>query len=395
MARPVVLTLVHYYLPGYKSGGPIRTIANLVDHLGDELDFRIVTADRDATDAVPYPNVTVDKWNGVGKARVYYSSPAARGVHRLARLVAATPHDILYFNSFFDAVFTARTLIGRAMGLAPRRPVIIAPRGEFAPAALASKRWKKRPYLSIARALGLSRSVIWQASSEYEAEDILRMMRPSESRVKIAPNLPAVVRSQSAPVAPRGQEEALRIAFVARIAPIKNLDFALRVLSRVSAPVEFGIYGPMRDPVFWSRCEELIRALPAHVKARYHGPVTPAEVPNVMAQHDLFFLPTQGENYGHVIPEALSSGTPVLIANTTPWRGLQEAGAGWDLPLADEDQFVARIEDYARLTPAQRGLARGLALAYITERLASPASLEANRALFAAGLSMGNGRAVV
>ena len=38
----VILCFVAYYLPGYRSGGPVRTIANFVDHLGDEFDIRIV-----------------------------------------------------------------------------------------------------------------------------------------------------------------------------------------------------------------------------------------------------------------------------------------------------------------------------------------------------------------
>ena len=52
-----------------------------------------------------------------------------------------------------------------------------------------------------------------------------------------------------------------------------------------------------------------------------------------------FFFPTLGENYGHVIYEALDSGCPVLISDQTPWRGLSEVGAGWDLPLDKPDLF--------------------------------------------------------
>jgi len=49
-----ILCFVAYYPPGYKSGGPVRTIANMVEHLGDELDFRIVTRDRDALELEVY-----------------------------------------------------------------------------------------------------------------------------------------------------------------------------------------------------------------------------------------------------------------------------------------------------------------------------------------------------
>ena len=47
MPRPIILSFAGHYLPGYKAGGPIRSIANMVDQLGDEFDFRIVAGDRD------------------------------------------------------------------------------------------------------------------------------------------------------------------------------------------------------------------------------------------------------------------------------------------------------------------------------------------------------------
>jgi hypothetical protein len=53
-ARPRVLVLLPTYLPGYLAGGPIRSIANMVDALGDEFEFRIVTSDRDHKARTPY-----------------------------------------------------------------------------------------------------------------------------------------------------------------------------------------------------------------------------------------------------------------------------------------------------------------------------------------------------
>lgn len=37
--RPVILSFASYYLPGYKAGGPIRTLENLVENFSDEFDF--------------------------------------------------------------------------------------------------------------------------------------------------------------------------------------------------------------------------------------------------------------------------------------------------------------------------------------------------------------------
>ncbi len=146
-----VLIFVAHYLPGWKAGGPIRTIANLVEHLGEDFDLRIVTSDRDSGDPATYPGIKVDQWQNVGKASVRYVSPDQRGLRSLARLMRETPYDLLYINSFFNPIFTIRPLLARRIGLAPLRPCVIATRGEFASAALELKAWKKKLYLLAAR----------------------------------------------------------------------------------------------------------------------------------------------------------------------------------------------------------------------------------------------------
>jgi glycosyltransferase involved in cell wall biosynthesis len=115
-------------------------------------------------------------------------------------------------------------------------------------------------------------------------------------------------------------------------------------------------------------------------------------VERLMADHDLFFLPTRGENFGHVIPEALSAGTPVLIADTTPWRGLVAAGVGWDLPLADEAGFVAAIEHAAAVPASEYAEWRQRARDYAAEGFSASDDVEANRRLFKDAVARG-GRA--
>src|SRR3712207_4498206 len=105
--KPIILTFLAYYLPGYKSGGPARSIENMVEHLSEDLQFWIVTADRDVHEPEPYLGIKVDQWNRVANANVFYASPAARGFTHVTKLIRETPHDLLYLNSFFNPVFTS------------------------------------------------------------------------------------------------------------------------------------------------------------------------------------------------------------------------------------------------------------------------------------------------
>lgn len=381
MNKLKILTFVGFYLPGYKSGGPVRTISNMVDHLGDDYEFRIITSDRDATDPESYSGIEVDRWNVVGKARVLYLSPKNRTISAIANLMQKTDHDILYLNSLFNPAYTLVPLLLRRLGRAPIRPSIIAPRGEFSKGALALKKWKKFPFFRIAYLTDLYSNLTWQASSEYEARDIRLHMGRKAKSILIVPNLPPPALVRGFPRS-RQPNEPLRILFLSRITPMKNLDFALNVLGKVKVPVIFDIYGPVRDERYWNLCQKLIEKLPSHVIAKFHGPLLPSQVPGIMAAHDLFFLPTLGENYGHVIPEALSAGTPVLIANTTPWRSLEAAGVGWDLNLERPDKFVSCIEHISQISTKEYAALRSRVIKFAVEKLSDPVLVETNRRLF-------------
>jgi len=272
----------------------------------------------------------------------------------LSRVLNQTPHDVLWLNSVYDREFTLPSLAARALG-ATRAPVIVSPRGEFGEGALAVKAAKKRLFLALARAT-IWRNILWHATSEAEAADMAASL-PRRARIEVAPNLRLMLTPPPF-VAPG---EALRVIFVGRIVPIKGLDFALEVLARVRAKVEFEIFGPPEDSTTVARCERLAAALPGNVVVHWRGAASNEVIVEALARTDLFFLPTGGENFGHAIFEALSCGAPVLISDRTPWRGLSVRGAGWDLPLEDKAPFVEAIETLAAQPTPQRALGRAAA----------------------------------
>jgi glycosyltransferase involved in cell wall biosynthesis len=174
---------------------------------------------------------------------------------------------------------------------------------------------------------------------------------------------------------------------------MKNLDYALRVLSRNITPVRFDIWGTIEDAGYWRSCERLVQDLPNNVQASYRGVAHHEEVLNILAGYDLFFLPTRGENYGHVIAESLSVGTPVLVSDQTPWRELAEHGVGWDLPLdKDGTAFLQAIETASRKDAAERAKWRRRVCEYALARSRDPHLLAANRNLFATAMRQDNSK---
>jgi glycosyltransferase involved in cell wall biosynthesis len=356
-----ILALLEHYLPAYKAGGPLRTVGHMVEQLGEPFSFRIVTCDRDWGDRTSLPEVVPGRWSPVGNGEAIYLAPSQLGAAGLRAVIAGTEHDVLYLNSLFSPRLSILPLLLARAGAIPRRPVVLAPRGELHAGALeggsrgvriptslarrlGSPRYlKKKAYIALARALGLFRGVTWQASNEAEAEEI-RHHLGRRARVVVAPDLAArPPESLPPPLAPK-RPGALRAVFLSRIDDKKNLDGAIALLHGVRGEVSFDVYGPVGDERYWARCRAALDRLPPNVTARFHGAVPHDRVAEVFRAHELFVFPTRGENFGHVVLEALVAGCPVLVSDRTPWRGLARYGAGWDLPLEDVEAMRAVLQ---------------------------------------------------
>lgn len=163
---------------------------------------------------------------------------------------------------------------------------------------------------------------------------------------------------------------------------MKNLDFAIRVLKEVKSEIFFDIYGPKEDLAYWNQCETLIHQLPSNIVVNYCGSIRPENVKEKFSRYDLFLFPTRGENYGHVIAESISAGTPVLLSDRTPWRDLEQQGTGWVLPLDSQAIFSQKIDALAELSLEQRQEKRSKILQSSEKNLCDPDSIKQNRELF-------------
>lgn len=342
--RKRVLVCVPRYLPGYKSGGPTRAIANMVDLLSNEFDFYIVTRDRDATDTRPYHAILPNRWHRTGNAFVLDCSSVSMA--RLFRAVRAVRPDVISLNSFQDHL-TRKLMMLRWMGAAGRAPVVLAPRGEFSPEAMKLKSFKKSLYRWVTKALGFHEDVHWMLSSEREIGQLYRAApakRIPESHVKVVREICTVdAASNPRPVKDPG---SVKLIFLARISAMKNLDFLLGVLMQVRGQVELNICGPVAtgDERYWNLCRAQFQWLPANIRATYQGPLRHEEVSETLRKHHFFVLPTRGENFCHAAVESLINGTPVILSDQTPWSDVETSHAGFVIPLDRKRAWVDGID---------------------------------------------------
>jgi glycosyltransferase involved in cell wall biosynthesis len=345
--KPVrVLLFIDWYRPGYKAGGPVQSCANLVEQLqGDEIQFRIVTRITDYCETKPYEGIEANQWIvRADGSEVMYLNEVDLNRETLSRIISDTEFDVAYINGIYSRWFSIEPL-RLCKKLKPATRLVVAARGMLAPSAMAIKPVKKKLFLHIAKLTRLYKNVTFHATGAHETAHIRAVL--GNVTVKEAGNLPAPVQYAKTHVTK--EPGRINLICVARIAPEKNIDYALRILAQVKSEVRFDIYGPVYNEEYAQECRQLAAALPAHITVNFHGPVAPEELPEKFAQAHALLLPTRGENFGHVILQAFQSGCPVIISDQTPWRDLQTQHAGFDLPLQLPEAFANAVDTLAAM----------------------------------------------
>src|SRR5262249_9382514 len=154
-----------------------RSLYGLVEALAADFRFTVITSALDDPAAGPMASVRPDRWTARGHAAAWYELNRRGRAGRTVAVLRRTRPRLVYLNSLFDYRFSTVPLL--ACRLTARRiPVVLAPRGELAPGALALKPARKRLYLTAFRLLRLHQKVTWHASTTQEQSDIERVFGP-------------------------------------------------------------------------------------------------------------------------------------------------------------------------------------------------------------------------
>lgn len=312
-----VFITIPWFHPAYKAGGPVQSIANMVTVLDEGFRFFIFCGDTDLNGVaieVPERNTWLP-YNDY--TQVMYASKQGRGALLLKEIKKISP-DLLYMVGLYAYDFTWLPL---QQGKAGRK--VLSVRGMLHPGALSQKSLKKKLYIGAMKVLGLQHKCSWQASDAQEADYI----RAQFGNVNIftAGNFPRLFARLSLPAKVPG---SLYLISLALISPMKNILLVLQALQQQEATILYHICGPVKDESYWQECQAAIASLPPNIIVKMQGDVPPTQVADILAQGQVFILPSKSENYGHAIIEALSAGLPVITSHHTPWQNLQEEQAG-------------------------------------------------------------------
>lgn len=104
--------------------------------------------------------------------------------------------------------------------------------------------------------------------------------------------------------------------WLGRLDPRKRLDLLLdayRLLLKERQDVDVNIFGGFRYYIGYKKLIDSFE-FPEHL--HYQSSVSCSEVPNLMRQCDVLIQPSEGEDFGFSVAEAISCGLPVIIGPT-------------------------------------------------------------------------------
>ncbi len=370
-----ILIFLDWFLPGTKSGGPVRSYANMLDHLGDYCNFYIVTRNTDYCSTEVYQNVNADEWNTFSKnASVYYFSEDKLNKKNIIKLIDDIEFDIAYINGIYSWYFSILPL----WLLRKQKKIIVSARGMLNPQAFSVKGFRKKVYLNTAKAIGLYNNVVFHATNQKEANHIKSILGKN-TKTKVAPNFPRLLVGE---FTPRNKNKTTTFANVARVSIEKGTLKMITAFKNVKESVILDIYGPIYDEDYWKLCQKEINSLPSNVKVNYKGSVESEVIPTILKQYDFFVMLSEGENFGHSILEALSASCPVIISDKTPWQGLDEKGVGWDLNINNSEKVSQILNTASSMADAAYKKMSKQAFEYASDFCKDPETMKLNRELF-------------
>jgi glycosyltransferase involved in cell wall biosynthesis len=376
--RKKILVFSDWFLPGYKAGGPIRSLANLVHSL--DFDFWIVTRITDHHSTQPFEGIQSGVWTKHrSNVLVCYVDQKEVTAAFIKQILRDQSFDYIYFNSLFSPIFTLLPLrTARAMGLAKR--CVLAPRGMLKPGALSIKSKKKKIFMFVSRLLGWFNNIRWHATNEQEKMEIKHHYGKS-CNVVVAPNLASIVDSSNE-IAHK-ESGSIKLVSIARISAEKGIREAIQFLksAELKTRVECVFFGTQQDEHYLNECKQLASQIEG-ASITFPGEIAPEEIPAALQSAHFFYMATWGENFGHAIAEALQHGKPVIISDRTPWRQLTDAQAGWDLPL-NYQNFIETLRECHAMSQHEYNIWSAGAKDFGRAHANDPSHLQAYYSLFA------------
>jgi glycosyltransferase involved in cell wall biosynthesis len=227
----------------------------------------------------------------------------------------------------FSSIFFPPTLPILFYSLIKKKKIIVSPRGELYPPALKIKSHRKKVWLLFFKLF--QNKINFHATNE-EEKKIIQTIFSKAKRIDKIPNLISLPEKLDLPI-------ENQILFLGRINPIKNIDILIKSFAAIfhnstHKGLKLIIAGSAKLPYelkYKLNLDKLISELDLTDQIVFNGEIMGSEKERIISSSLVLVLPSKSENFGNVVLEALSQGTPIIASIHTPWQQLEANNAGY------------------------------------------------------------------
>ena len=300
------------------SGGPSRSVPMLVKGLAElGVDITLMT--------IRSENMNVHALEGTtAKLKVLEPSFTRKGI---AQYLKEEKFHLIQIQSMWDWPYHKVMVEARKQGI----PYIVTPRGMLEPWSLSQKKWKKKLAWWLYQRNDVQKSVCVFTTAKMEADHVSDLGITTCKSV-----IPNGIETDGYPCKTAIEGVKKQVLFLSRVHVKKGIELLFEAWKRIhpeNTDWQLLVIGNGEAEYIHS-LENRVESLGLKDCIKILPPVFGDAKIKVYQESALFCLPSFSENFGMVIAEAMSCGTPVITTTNCPWNILNETNTGWCIDLS-------------------------------------------------------------
>ncbi|MDR1715229.1 MAG: glycosyltransferase [Prevotella sp.] len=334
------MKILHSGSLGIQSGGPALSLYLTVKGLNDAGErAEVIMSPLREKDKLIANNMTIHYTAMMRNVRLGYMPGLKEMLDKLS------VYDLYHVHGLWQYLGHGVTSYARRHG----KPYIMTLRGMLYPQALAHSALVKKASLILYQRNDLQKAACIQATciEEMEHYRTLGFCNP----VAVLPNPIDINHVVDRPIPDKPQ---MRIGYLGRIHPRKRIEkliYAMNDSRDKTSNLHLAIIGS-GDNVYERFLHNEVKRLNLS-NVKFTGFLSGKEKDEIMTQLSLLVVPSDFENFGNIVTEALVRGVPVIASRGMPWRELETHHCGWWIDN-DQESITNTLIEAISLTEEER-----------------------------------------